>query len=240
MEQLAEALQQAKHLVVFTGAGVSTLSGLPDFRGKDGLYAKFDADKIFSLEYFYQDPAYYYTHTKELIYSADTVQPNIIHTEIARLERMGIVKAVITQNIDMLHQKAGSKKIYEIHGSPESHHCLSCYTEYPYDQIQGIVLRDEVPRCECGGLIKPDITFFGEMLPEEMLYAAVHEASTADLMLVLGSSLVVQPAASIPFHTLDSGGNLIIINRGFTSLDHFTLQRYEDLERCFSFIAEHI
>ena len=237
MNTLITAIAKAQKMVVFTGAGVSTLSGLPDFRGKSGLYTKYDADKIFNLEYFYKDPGYYYANAKELIYSDREIQPNIVHTECARLEQAGKVKGVITQNIDMLHQKAGSHMVYEIHGSPWHHHCLSCGKEYTYEWIREQVQNDMVPRCACRGLIKPDITFFGEMLPEETLEQAIDLAGKADLMLVVGTSLVVQPAASIPFYTLDNGGKMIIINDGFTPLDHFSTQRYTDIATCFKAIA---
>ncbi|MGC9329896.1 MAG: Sir2 family NAD-dependent protein deacetylase, partial [Candidatus Hinthialibacter sp.] len=159
----------------------------------------------------------------------------------ARLEKQGRVKAVITQNIDLLHQKAGSRQVIEVHGSPMIHRCLRCGKEYPFEWISRIVNNDQIPSCEsCQGIIKPDITFFGERLPEKALSFAVEEAGRADLILVLGSSLVVQPAASIPVYTLENGGKMVIINEGQTPLDGAAELRYDDLEPCFKAIAEKI
>ena len=151
---------------------------------------------------------------------------------------MGIVKAVITQNIDLLHQKAGSKKVIEVHGSPEIHRCLSCGKIYKFDEIARIVQEDKVPQCSCGGIIKPDITFFGESLPALAVDEAISEASKADLMLVLGSTLVVYPAASFPLYTVRAGGKLVIVNNMETPLDYMATERYSDLETVFNYISE--
>lgn len=243
MKRLINLIKTSKYVVVFTGAGISTLSGIKDFRGKNGIYksTSVDAEKIFSLPYFMKDPSYYYTHTKDFIYDIDRKEPNIIHRELARLEKLGMVKAVITQNIDMLHQKASSKNVVELHGSPAVHRCLSCGMEYPYKDICDILDEGIIPRCKsCQGLVKPDIIFFGEALNERSVNMAVSEASKSDLLIVLGSSLIVQPAASIPFYTLDNGGKIIIINDMETPLDSNACLRYSDLEECFNYIAENL
>ncbi|MBN2326361.1 MAG: NAD-dependent protein deacylase [Candidatus Omnitrophica bacterium] len=241
MEKLISLINQSKYIVVFTGAGVSTLSGIRDFRGKNGIYKDYDAEKIFDIDYFLRDPYYYYRYSKNFIYNLHTKNPNIIHRECARLEEQGQVKAVITQNIDLLHQKAGSRHVIEVHGSPMIHRCLRCGKKYEFEWISRIVNDDRIPHCEsCRGVIKPDITFFGERLPDKALSLAVQEAGRADLMLVLGSSLVVQPAASIPLYTLENGGKMIIINDGQTPLDGAADLRYDDLEPCFQAIAEKI
>ncbi|OGV51588.1 MAG: NAD-dependent deacetylase [Lentisphaerae bacterium GWF2_44_16] len=240
MRELIDLIKESKYFVAFTGAGISTLSGIKDFRGKNGLYNSkdIDADKIFSLSYFMKDPSYFYTNSKNFIYDIDSKGPNIIHKELARLEKKGILKALITQNIDMLHEKAGSENVIEVHGSASSHKCLSCGKKYGFDEVSVIVNDDKVPRCEnCGGIIKPEIIFFEEPLNATSIEMAVHEASRADLMLVLGSSLQVQPAASIPLHTLDNRGKLIIINDMETPLDRYAELKYENLEKCFSGIA---
>lgn len=241
MDKLIARIQQSNYAVAFTGAGVSTLSGIRDFRGKNGIYKEYDADKIFALEYFLRDPSYYYQNSKNFIYNLHTKEPNVIHRVCARLEERGSIKAVITQNIDLLHQKAGSRTVIEVHGSPMFHHCLNCGKEYSFQWVSGIVNEDRIPSCEtCRGIVKPDITFFGELLPEKALSEAVRQASRADLILVLGSSLVVQPAASIPLYTIQNGGQLVIVNDGETPLDRYAALRYTDLETCFRHIAKEI
>ncbi|MDA3831758.1 MAG: NAD-dependent deacetylase [Spirochaetales bacterium] len=241
LKDLAEAIRKAKHLTVFTGAGVSTLSGLRDFRGENGLYREFDADNIFDSLYFSYDPSFYYRHTKDFIYSSTQKDASIVHVVLARLERLGYVKTLITQNIDLLHQKAGSKHVIEIHGSPRLHHCLSCGREKVFSKIVPVVRRGEVPVCEeCGGVYKPDITFFGEALPAAALQEAVSESRASDLMLVLGSTLLVQPAASLPRHVLQGGGRIAIVNRGHTPLDAYADFRFDDLEAVFSYLENEL
>lgn len=239
MERLITAIRNAEHCVIFTGAGVSTLSGIRDFRGKSGIYNEYDADRLFSIDYFRQDPSYYYTHARNFIYDLDEKHPSLVHIECARLEQQGCVKALITQNIDLLHQKAGSKKVIEIHGSPMYHTCLQCHTQFTFAEISTIVRQGKVPSCEkCGGVVKPNITFFGEMLDMMALDEAIAESRRADLMLILGSSLVVQPAASLPVYTLDCGGQLIIINDMETPLDRYATLRYDSLERVFEYLRQ--
>jgi NAD-dependent deacetylase len=241
MERLIKKLKNSKYCVVFTGAGVSTLSGIRDFRGENGLYKSVDAEKIFDVSYFRKDPSFYYKHSKELIYSLDDKEPSIVHTELARLEKLGIVKAVITQNIDLLHQKGGSKNVIEVHGSPAVHRCLSCGSRMDYDEVCRIVNNGDTPECSsCGGIIKPDVTFFGEMLPELALENAIDESSRADLMIILGSSLVVQPAASFPLYTLRNRGEIVIVNDMNTPLDSHAFLKYSSLEEVFSYISENI
>jgi NAD-dependent deacetylase len=126
MDKLVKLLKESKYVVVLTGAGVSTLSGIKDFRGKDGLYKQKNADKIFDIDWFYRDPSVYYSAAKDFLYNMTDVSPSIVHQELARLEEKGIIKAVITQNIDVLHQKAGSKKVLELHGSLGIHRCIKC------------------------------------------------------------------------------------------------------------------
>jgi NAD-dependent deacetylase len=238
MESLFKAIKKSKYCVVFTGAGISTLSGLQDFRGDNGLYKSVDADKIFDLKYFHQDPAFYYDNTRSLIYEVDHVKPSIVHTQIAKLEQMGIVKAVITQNIDLLHTRAGSKNVLELHGSPVTHTCLGCGKTFDFEHICQVLEYEPIPFCdECQGIIKPDIVFFGEQLPQDTFTKAILEANKADLMLVLGSSLFVQPAASIPVHTLKKGGELAIINDQITPLDAYAVYKQANLKAFFDFIS---
>ncbi len=240
MQELTALLRNSSHCVAFTGAGVSTLSGVRDFRGKNGIYKEFNADKIFSLDYFMRDPSYYYRHAKELIYDLAEKTPSIVHTELARLQHKGIVKRVITQNIDLLHEKAGSTDVIELHGTPQVHRCLSCHRKFTFEEISETVRRGKTPVCTgCGGVIKPDIVFFGELLPEDAIYEAVDQSSHADCMLALGSSLVVQPAASLPLYTKQHGGKLVIINDMQTPLDDCADLRYFDLEEVFSYIRDY-
>lgn len=228
---IADRILAARNVAVFTGAGVSTLCGIPDFRGPHGLYKQPDAERIFDIEWFRRDPSIYYRGCRELVYGLRNYSPGPVHHVIARLERAGFVKGVITQNIDMLHQKAGSAHVYEIHGSPLRHHCLGCGREKSFDEICAMLETSDVAWCEkCGSAYKPDITFFGEMLPEDAFRHAMELARAADLMLVLGSSLTVQPAASIPPLTRRSGGELIIVNGQPTPLDWMAVAIYPDLK----------
>jgi NAD-dependent deacetylase len=230
MKALIEKLKNAHCVAVFTGAGVSTLCGIPDFRGPQGLYKQPDAERIFDIDWFRRDPSVYYKGCLELVYGLRNYAPGPVHRAIVRLEKAGLVKGVITQNIDMLHQKAGSKNVYEVHGSPILHHCFGCGREKTFDEICAMLETAEVPRCEhCGEAYKPDITFFGEMLPEKAFESSVELAQKADLMLVLGSSLTVHPAASIPPLTRRAGGELVIINAQPTPLDGLAALRYPDL-----------
>ena len=239
MKELLSLLRSSEYTVAFTGAGVSTLAGIADFRGKNGLYNRKDIDpeRIFDLGYFKKDPSYYYSHSRDFIYNLEEKIPALVHTELARWEKAGLLKAVITQNIDLLHQKAGSERVIEVHGSPEPHRCLSCGKVFTFAEISETVKKGCTPACgDCGGSIKPDITFFGEMLPEKALNDAIREASNAQVMLVLGSTLVVYPAASIPMYTVRSGGKLVIVNDMETSLDNQAHLRYSDLSEVFTFL----
>lgn len=243
MKRLVHLLKESKYCVAFTGAGVSTLSGIADFRGKNGLYTRIDIDagKLFDVGYFHRDPSYYYTKSKNFIYNLEQKTPSIVHTELARLEEMGILKAVITQNIDLLHQKAGSKRVIEVHGSPVVHSCLSCGKNWGFEAIAEMVQKDVLPTCDdCGGKIKPEITFFGEALPAQAVEDAVDAAEKADCMLVLGSSLTVQPAASFPVYTLRNGGKVVIVNDMETPLDSSAEQRYDDLREVFSYLKKNL
>lgn len=153
MQELIAKLKRAKHCVVFTGAGASTLSGIRDFRGKNGIYNEYDAETVFSIEYFMYNPSEFYKIARTFFYNLDEKEPNIVHTECARLESMGIVKRVITQNIDMLHQKAGSKDVVEVHGSPITHSCLDCGKSFPYRHISDMLKTCDVPHCDsCNGV----------------------------------------------------------------------------------------
>ena len=233
--KLFTLIKEAKHLVALTGAGVSTLSGIRDFRGKNGLYNEMDAEKIFDIEYFEKDPSFYYKQAGDFIYNIDEKEASIVHTVLGELEQRGFLKALITQNIDLLHQKGGSKNVIEIHGSPSIHYCFHCPgIRVSFEEAAAAVRKGEMPKCpKCGRVLKPAITFFGESLPADALREAVNEAQKADLMLVLGTSLTVYPAASMPNYTLRSGGKIVIVNNMPTPLDSGALLHFDDLGTVF-------
>jgi NAD-dependent deacetylase len=231
VKQLFALIQSAKHLVALTGAGVSTLSGIRDFRGKNGLYNDMDAEKIFSLDYFEQDPSFYYDHAGSFIYNLDEKEASVVHLVLGELEKRGYLKALITQNIDLLHQKGGCKNVIEIHGSPVIHYCMRCAgVRVSFEEAAAAVKAGKMPLCpKCGRVLKPAITFFGESLPEQALRQAVTESQKADLMLVLGTSLTVFPAAGMPQYTLRNGGKIVIVNNQTTPLDGRAEMHFDDL-----------
>lgn len=222
--RVAKMITEANLIVVFTGAGVSTESGIPDFRSPGGLWTKFDPED-FTLDKFLSSPE---TRRKQwnFLFSSDLLKdarPNAAHEAIAELEALGRLDCVITQNIDNLHQKAGnhSNRVYELHGNMHWIRCLECSERY----LLGEILREsdasnEPPVCKrCKGILKPDVIFFGESLPEETLRDATRHANGCDLMIVVGSSLVVYPAAYMPFYAKQSGARLVMINLTPTPAD---------------------
>ena len=235
INKLYTLIKEAKHLVALTGAGVSTLSGIRDFRGKNGLYNEMDADKIFSIEYFEKDPSFYYNNAGSFIYNLDEKEASIVHTVLGQLERLGFLKALITQNIDLLHQKGGCKNVIEIHGSPITHYCLRCSgVNVSYEEAAAVVRKGEMPKCpKCDRVLKPAITFFGEALPAQALKKSVTESQKADVMLVLGTSLTVHPAAGMPQYTLRNSGKIVIVNNMPTPLDNMAFMHFDDLATVF-------
>jgi NAD-dependent deacetylase len=235
--QLQQTLLSSKSTVVFTGAGVSTLSGIRDFRGQGGFYTSdyhgFEVEELLSLPLFYRDPSHFYRWAGEFIYVLDDFEPSIVHTTLAAMEHKGLISALYTQNIDLLHQKGGSKDVYEIHGSPANHTCPSCAKHYSYGEVAPLVQQGQVPTCSCGAVIKPDIVFYGESLNQNLLLQAEKDFAQADVALVLGSSLTVQPAASLPLSTVYNKGKLIIVNAQPTPLDSHAFLVFRDLKSVF-------
>lgn len=221
IQQIAELLKASSFTVALTGAGISTASGIPDFRSPNtGLWTKVDPMKAASIEAFLEDPVQFWSFYRHRLGDLDSAQPNPAHFALARLEEAGFVKALVTQNIDRLHRRAGSKNIAEVHGSIDSGVCLSCGKRYPHSHMaEAVALPDGVPLCTCGHIIKPGVIFFGEALPEEAYGLAVSWAQRADLMLVAGSSLVVWPVAGLPEITVRSGGKLVILTASETPYD---------------------
>jgi NAD-dependent deacetylase len=222
--RVAGMITKAENVVVFTGAGVSTESGIPDFRSPGGFWTKFDPED-FTIDQYLANPE---TRRKQwrFLISGDLFQdarPNAAHEAIADLERLGRLNCVITQNIDNLHQKAGNDpaKVFELHGNMRWIRCLDCGERYPLDEILRKNRRsEEVPVCgSCSGILKPDVIFFGEALPEETLQEATRRASRCDLLIVVGSSLVVYPAANMPLYAKQTGAGLVIVNLSTTPAD---------------------
>jgi NAD-dependent deacetylase len=214
---LAALIQERQPCVVLTGAGVSTESGIPDFRSQGGLWAEFDLADYGTIQAFNRDPERiwdFYSRRFELLAAA---QPNAAHEALAELERRGLVAAVVTQNIDTLHTRAGSREVVEVHGSIRSAGCLACGASEP---LARVLEKLPVPCCDrCDAVLKPGVVLFGELLPAAELERALELARGAGLMLVVGSSLEVHPVAGLPHDTLRAGGALAIVNRGPTPLD---------------------
>ncbi len=218
----AELFQQAKHAVVLTGAGISTPSGIPDFRSEGtGLWSKSEAMEVASLSTFRYKPELFYKWFRPLAARIINAAPNSAHIALADIEKAGYLKTVITQNIDILHQKAGSKDVIETHGTLRTLSCTQCFQQFestPY--LAPFVTEGIIPRCpECNATLKPDVILFGEQLPQKAWFTAQSAARHCDLMLVVGSSLEVLPVAGLPMQTLDRGGHLIIINQTHTYLN---------------------
>ena len=220
----ADMILASRKVVVFTGAGISTESGIPDFRGPAGIWTKFDPDD-FTIQKFLSSRETRRKQWKILIEGDlfSTVQPNKAHYAIAQLEEMGKIECVITQNIDNLHQKAGNSPdtVFELHGNMQWIKCIDCGERYSVDEIRAVLQQGvEVPECKrCGGILKPDVVFFGEMLPHDVLNTATTYSMQCDLFIVVGSSLVVHPAALMPAYAKEAGARLIIVNIGDTPLD---------------------
>ena len=220
----AEMILASRRLVVFTGAGISTESGIPDFRGPGGIWTRFDPDD-FTIQKFLRSEETRRKQWKILIEGGlfSNVRPNRAHLAIAELENLGRLNCVITQNIDNLHQEAGNSpgRIFELHGNMQWVKCLDCDERYTVEHIREKLKSGvDVPECEmCQGILKPDVVFFGEMLPPEVLDAATAYSMHCDLFLVVGSSLVVHPAALMPAYAKEAGARLIIVNIGETPYD---------------------
>jgi NAD-dependent deacetylase len=217
---LARLIRANQPCVVLTGAGVSTESGIPDFRSPTGIWAEFDPAEYASVPAFRADPAKVWRFYKPRIAMLSEAEPNAAHYALAALERAGFVEAVVTQNIDLLHERAGSRKLVEVHGSIRTATCPSCGSSYPRDAVVSMLDRAEAPPCDsCGAILKPDVVFFGELLPADAIERAFELARRARLLLVVGSSLEVHPVAALPEETLMAGGRLAIVNKGPTPYD---------------------
>lgn len=222
IEFAADLIRQSRHAVALTGAGISTPSGIPDFRSTGtGLWSRDEPLETASLSVFRTKPERFFSWFRPLANQIFHAQPNPAHYALADLEKVGRIQSIITQNIDVLHQKAGSKTVIEMHGTLRTLTCTQCYHQTeagPY--LVPFVEKGEIPRCPvCGQILKPDVILFGEQLPQAAWFKAQKEARQCDLMLVAGSSLEVLPVAGLPMQALDHGAHLVIINHTETYLN---------------------
>lgn len=240
IKTLKEMIEESHTIAFFTGAGISTLSGIPDFRSKNGLYSNRyhgkKPEKILHIKYFNKHPEEFYAFYREELL-IDNIDPNVIHLFISELQQLGKEVTVVTQNIDGLHEKAGSLKIHNLHGTIHKNYCVDCKKEYDIDYIKQT---DGIPYCkECGGIIRPAITFYGEFLDKETFKQARLDTKNADLLIVLGTSLVVYPASEIVSHF--RGKHLVIINKKRTKFNHqANLVIQEDFAKVFNALLKEL
>ena len=231
LEQLQQWIAESKRIVFFGGAGVSTESGIPDFRSVDGLYSQkfeYPPETIISHSFYLRDPAYFFRFYREKMLPLG-FEPNITHCKLAQWEQEGKLSAVVTQNIDGLHQKAGSKRVYELHGSVLRNYCTRCRKFHTAEFIKNA---EGIPRCDCGGIVKPDVVLYEESLDQNTIENAVHAISDADLLIVAGTSLTVYPAAGLVNYY--RGNRLVLINRDETPYDGYAdLVFHESLGKIF-------
>ena len=219
IEKLKEAIKESNKIVVFSGAGLSTNSGIPDFRSADGLYNQetkinIRPEEIISHSFFVSNTDYFYEFYFDKMVYRDA-KPNLAHKYFAKLEKDGKMLAVVTQNIDNLHQAAGSKNVIELHGSVERNYCMKCHKFYTLDEIYNE--KHMIPHCTCGGIIKPDVVLYEENLDENAIMSAIKAISEADMMIVVGTSLTVYPAAG--FVNYFKGKHLVLLNKSETRYD---------------------
>lgn len=225
METFRKWISESKRIVAFTGAGVSTESGIPDFRSADGLYhQKFEypPETIISHSFYERRPEYFFRFYREKMLPLG-FEPNIAHKTFARWEQEGRLSAVVTQNIDGLHQKAGSQRVYELHGSVLRNYCERCGKFYPAEFIRD---SEGIPKCTCGGTVKPDVVLYEESLPQDTVEKAVNAIAQADMLIVAGTSLTVYPAAGLIRYY--SGSRLVLINRDSTPYDDYANLVFHD------------
>jgi len=237
--EFASLLENSQTAAVLSGAGCSTNAGLADFRGPKGLCSsgKHDPKKIFDIDEFLKEPAYFYDFARDFIEKLKNIKPTFTHHFFSKLEKKGKLKGIITQNIDALHQRAGSANVVELHGSFWMSRCMSCSREYSYSEMEPKILSAEVPRCGCGVVIKPDIVFYGEGV--KRLGESVKLACESDLFIIIGSSLEVYPAAAIP----DSAfGKIVLVNKGPSNIkaERLSLNIDADLDDFFMAVADEL
>jgi NAD-dependent deacetylase len=216
-DMLAGLIRESQPCVALTGAGISTESGIPDFRSAGGMWAQYDPLEVASIEAFHRDPARVWEFYGRRLDALDDARPNAGHVALAELERRGLLEAVVTQNVDGLHTAAGTKELVEVHGTAARARCLVCGKVVARDEVRRLLPVPDCPRC--GAVLKPDVVMFGELLPAAAIERAVELAAGARLLLVVGSSLEVWPVAGLPEETIANGGELAIVNRDPTPYD---------------------
>jgi NAD-dependent deacetylase len=220
VERLAELVRSSKRAVALTGAGISVPSGIPDFRSPGtGMWANVDPMEVAHIDAFLRDPQRFWSFYRPRFGMLADKEPNPAHRALAELEERGMLRAVVTQNIDTLHRKAGSRRVVEVHGTVDTASCWECQRTYARDLVAGMFDDVGVARCECGGAVKPDVVLFGEMLPEQAMEEAYALCAGADLLLCVGTSLEVYPVAGLPQVTRRAGGSLAIVTMGPTPYD---------------------
>jgi NAD-dependent deacetylase len=244
VEYAADLIRNARHTVILTGAGVSTPSGIPDFRSEGtGLWSRDEPLEVASLMTFRTHPEQFFRWFRPLISQIVNARPNAAHYALAELEKQGRLQTIVTQNIDILHQKAGSKHVIEMHGTLNTLSCTQCFKKHSYENfLSTFVENGQIPRCPaCDATLKPDVILFGEQLPQKAWYEAQHEARACDLMIVAGSSLEVLPVAGLPMQAIDRGAHLIILNNNLTYLSvRADINLLEDVSQIIPAIAERV
>jgi NAD-dependent deacetylase len=226
--RLAELIRERGPAVVLTGAGISTESGIPDFRSPSGIWAQYDPEEYATIEAFRADPVKVWSFYALRFHALTEADPNAGHLALAELERAGHVRAVVTQNIDLLHERAGSREVVEVHGSIRTSSCLECGARSTLDEILPLIEERGAPTCRsCGAVLKPDVVFFGELLPGAAIDRAYELARSTGVLLVVGSQLEVWPVSLLPDETVQAGGQVAIVNRGPTSFDNRAAVRIE-------------
>ena len=219
----ASIWREAKTVLVLTGAGISVPSGIPDFRSPGGLWERFKPEEVATLQALRSHPEKVWEFLLEADNMFDSAKPNPAHEALAAIESAGHVTAVVTQNIDGLHQRAGSRNVIEFHGSGRRYYCMGCKKDYPAEQIKNLTPADIPLRCDaCGDVVRPDFVFFNEQIPVDAMKDAFNLADRADLIVIVGTSGEVAPANSLPLHVKRNGGKVIEINRGFSNFGNVT------------------
>lgn len=238
MQNFLEEFDHAENVHILTGAGVSTLSGIPDFRGKNGFYSGGDLwngyrkEDLFDIDFFHEKPEVFYRFAAEYLYPMMEKTPSCAHLLAAELQKRKMCGTIYTQNIDALHSKAGAAEVGELHGTMQFSRCLRCNKRYSFEEVLPEVRANRVPRCSaCGGLIKPEVVFFGENLPEQTLDQAIHDCENTDMLLVMGTSLTVQPVATLPVITYRSRGSVVIVNDRETPCDRMASHVFRDIQQ---------
>jgi NAD-dependent deacetylase len=228
IRELAALVRERQPVVVLTGAGISTESGIPDFRSAAGLWAEYDPMEYATIRAFRRDPVKVWEFYALRFSVLTEARPNAGHFALAELERRGLVEAIVTQNIDGLHQAAGSREVLEVHGSIRTAVCPQCGERVSLEQVVATLQDRPAPPCpRCGAILKPDVVMFGELLPEAPMLRAIELARRAGLLLAVGSSLEVYPVAELPEETIAAGGTLAIVNRGLTRFDSLAAVRID-------------